>query len=79
VFLFFDKTYFQINKKFWKEPILYFPWIRHETHKKLRLRPFFVVAGTSLPSCYLATIGVLTDSPLIRHGPHIKWRVQQFF
>jgi hypothetical protein len=35
--------------------------IRHGPHRKRRLQQLFVAAGTSLPSCYLATIGGYTD------------------
>jgi hypothetical protein len=42
------------------------------THRKRRLQQFFVAAGTSLPSCYLGTIGEYTDRPT-------DTRVQQFF
>jgi hypothetical protein len=55
------------SKKFWEELIAYFPLIRHGPHRKRRLQQFFVAAGTSLPSCYLATIDgyvyTPTDSP----------------
>jgi hypothetical protein len=51
-----------INKKFWTELITYFPLIRHGPHWKRGLQ-FFVAAGTSLPSCYLVTIGGYTDRP----------------
>jgi hypothetical protein len=64
------------NKKFWEELIAYFPFIRHEPHRKRRLQRFFFAAGTSLPSRYLATIGGYTerprDSPFIREGPYRK-------
>jgi hypothetical protein len=39
-----------------------FPLIRYGAHRK-RLQQFFVAAGTSLPSCYLATIGVYRNKP----------------
>jgi hypothetical protein len=72
-----------VSKKFWEELIAYFPLIRHGPYRKRRLQQFFVPAGTSLPSCYLATIGRYThrhtDSSMIRHGPHTKRRVQYFF
>jgi hypothetical protein len=45
------------NKKFWGKMIAYFHLIRHGLHIKQRLRQLFVVAGTSLPSFYLATTG----------------------
>jgi hypothetical protein len=48
-----------INKKFWEEPIAYFPLIRHEQHRKRRLQRIFVAAGTSLPSFYPAIKGVI--------------------
>jgi hypothetical protein len=71
-----------INMNSWEELIACFPLIRHGSHRKRRLRQFFVPAGTSLPSCYLAKIRGYTDrptdSPLIRHGSHRKWRFQQF-
>jgi hypothetical protein len=35
---------------------------RHGSHRKRRLQQFFVAAGTSLPSCYLATIRGYTDT-----------------
>jgi hypothetical protein len=44
-----------------------------------RLKQFVVAAGTSLPSSNLATKVGYTDSPLIRHGPHRKRRLQQFY
>jgi hypothetical protein len=46
-----------LNKKFWEELIAYFPFIRHGANIKRRLQKFFIAAGTSLPSCYLATKG----------------------
>jgi hypothetical protein len=36
--------------------VAYFPLIRHEPHRKRRLQQFFVAAGMSLPSSFLATI-----------------------
>jgi hypothetical protein len=70
------------NKKFWEELIAYFPMIRYGPHRKRRLQQFVVAAGTSLPSCYLATIGGYTnrptDWPLMRCGLRRKWYVQQF-
>jgi hypothetical protein len=70
------------HKKFWEEQIAYFPLIRHGPHRK-HVQQIFLTSGTSLPSRYLATIGMCTDggtdSPLLRHGPPRKWRVQQFF
>jgi hypothetical protein len=59
-----------INEKFWEGVISYFSLIRHGPHRKRRLQQFFVAAGTSLISCYPVTIGVYTDSPFLRHGPH---------
>jgi hypothetical protein len=51
-------------------------------HRILCLEQLFVAAGTCVPSCYLAEIGEYkdrpTDSVLIRHGSHRKWRFQQF-
>jgi hypothetical protein len=41
--------------------ITYFPLLRHGLHRKRRLQQFFVAGGTSLPSCYLATIGGYRD------------------
>jgi hypothetical protein len=49
------------NKKFWKELIAYISLILHGTHKTLRLHQFFVTAGKSLLSSYLATIRGYTD------------------
>jgi hypothetical protein len=57
--------------KFWEELIAYFPLI-HGPQRKRRLQQFFAAAGTSLPSCYLATMRGYTDRPT---GP----RVQQVF
>jgi hypothetical protein len=57
-----------LNKKFWEELITYFPLIRHGPQRKRRLQQFFVVSRTSLPSCYLATIG---DTQTNRHTPSI--------
>jgi hypothetical protein len=51
------------SKKFWEELFPSFPLIRHGPHRKRRLQQFFVAAGTSLPSCYLATIGGYTERP----------------
>jgi hypothetical protein len=69
-------------KKCWEELIAYFPLIRHGLHRKRRLQQLFVAVGTSLPGCYLATIGAYTgrpiDSPFIKHEPHRKWSVQKF-
>jgi hypothetical protein len=52
-------------------------------YRKRRLQQFFFAAGTSLPSCYVATIkghkDTPSDSPLTRHEPQRKWRIQQFF
>jgi hypothetical protein len=50
-----------MKQKFWEELIAYFPLIQHESHRKQRLEQFFIATGTSLPSCYLATIGGYTD------------------
>jgi hypothetical protein len=36
-------------------------------HRKRRLQQFFVAAGTSLPSCYVATIKGYTDRPTDTH------------
>jgi hypothetical protein len=49
-----------LSKKF-GELIAYFPLIRLWQHRKRRLEKFFLATGTSLPSCYLATIGWYTD------------------
>jgi hypothetical protein len=50
---------------------------------KRRLQQFFFAAWTSLPSRYLAALGGYTDrptdSPLVRHEPRRKLRVQHFF
>jgi hypothetical protein len=59
------------SKTFWKKIIAYFPLIRHEPQRKWRLQKFDA-AEKSLPSCYLATIGVYIDRPT-------DTRVQQFF
>jgi hypothetical protein len=53
---------FTINKKFWEEPIAYFPFIRHRPHRKSHLQQFIVAAGTSSPRCYLATKVGYTDA-----------------
>jgi hypothetical protein len=45
-----------LNKKIWKELIVYFPLIRHVPHRKRRLQHFLVATGTYLPTCYLSTI-----------------------
>jgi hypothetical protein len=42
--------------------IAYCPLIRHEPHIKRSLQQFFVAAGTSLPSCHLATISRYTQT-----------------
>jgi hypothetical protein len=51
----------KIYKKFLEELIACFLLIRHVPHRKRHLQQFFVAARTSLPSCYLATIGGYTD------------------
>jgi hypothetical protein len=47
------------------------------------LQQFLVAAGTSLPSCCLATIRGYTNTPidsaLIRHGSRRKRHIRQFF
>jgi hypothetical protein len=55
------------NKKLWEVLLVYFPLIRHNSQRQ-HLKQFFVTAGTSLPSCYLAMIGGYTDK-----------RAQQYF
>jgi hypothetical protein len=45
------------KQKLWEELIAYFPLIRHRPHRKRFFQQFFVAAGTSLSSCYLAMIG----------------------
>jgi hypothetical protein len=45
--------------------------IRHGLHRERRFQQVFVVAGTSLPSRYLAMIGGYTDRPT-------DTRIQQF-
>jgi hypothetical protein len=54
--------------------------VRHGPVGIQHLKQFCLAAGTSLPSCYLATTGgytgIPTDSHLIKHGPHRKSRVQ---
>jgi hypothetical protein len=49
------------NTKFWEEIIADFPSIWHGPHRKQPLQQFFIATGTSVPSCYLATIGGYTD------------------
>jgi hypothetical protein len=53
------------------------------TAQKVTPPIIFIAAGMFLPSCYLATIGGHTErpivSPSIRHRPHRKSRIQQFF
>jgi hypothetical protein len=53
--------------------------MRHRPNRRRYHQQFFVAAGTSLPNCYAATGGVCThrstDSLLIRHAPHRKWRI----
>jgi hypothetical protein len=44
------------NKTFWEEVITYFLMIGHGLRRKRRLQQFFVSAGTSLWSCYPATM-----------------------
>lgn len=41
----------------WEEVIAYFPLIQYGPHRKRCLQQFFVAVGTSLTSCYLATVG----------------------
>jgi hypothetical protein len=53
------------KNKFREELIGYFPLI-YGPHRKPFHQQFFVAAGTSLLSCYLATIGEYTDG---RTGP----------
>jgi hypothetical protein len=48
-------------RMFWKVLFAYFPLI-HELHRERSLQHLFVAAGASLPSCYLATIGVYIDT-----------------
>jgi hypothetical protein len=43
-------------KEYKDELIVHFHLIRHGPHGKRCLQQFFVAAGTSLPSCHLATI-----------------------
>jgi hypothetical protein len=71
VCLFEDMFTFQ-KEKLREELIAYFLLIRHGPHRKRRSRQFFVAAGTSLPSCYLAIIGGYTNRPT-------DTRVQQLF
>jgi hypothetical protein len=40
-----------LNKKLWEEPIAYYPFMQYGPHTK----QFLVAAGTTFPSCYLAT------------------------
>jgi hypothetical protein len=48
----------------WEVLIAYFPLIRHGPHRKRRLQQLFFSAGSSLQSCYLATIRGYTDSQI---------------
>jgi hypothetical protein len=56
--------------------------IWHGPYRKRSLPQFFIAAGTFLPNHYLATImgydNRPTDSSLIRHRSHRKWRVKQY-
>jgi hypothetical protein len=63
-----------INKKFWEEPIAYFPLLQHGLHRKRRLQQFFVATGTSLLNHYLATKGGIhfTEPLLMIGGIHIQ-------
>jgi hypothetical protein len=60
-------------------------WTAQKTTRPiiLPLLRVFVAAGTFFPNRCIATIGLYTDGPtdsaLIRHRPHRKRRVQQFF
>jgi hypothetical protein len=54
------------------EKLIYVPLIRHGPHGKRRLQQFFVAAGTSIPSYYLAAISGYTDISTDRH-------IEQFF
>jgi hypothetical protein len=49
-------------KKFSEVQIAWFPLIRHGPRRKRRQHQFFVAPGTSLSSCYLATVRVYTDT-----------------
>jgi hypothetical protein len=64
------------NKKFWEELIAYFPLTRHGPQRKRSLQNVFIASGTSLLSCYLATIRGYTkrptDSPVIGYRPNGK-------
>jgi hypothetical protein len=61
----FENKY--LDKNFWEELIAYFRLIRHGPNRKRRLKLFFVEAGTSLPSCCLATIRGYTDRSMGSH------------
>jgi hypothetical protein len=52
-----QQSFLSPRVKSWEELIAYFHLVRHEPHRKRRFQQLFVAAGTSLPSCYLATIG----------------------
>jgi hypothetical protein len=43
-------------EKFWEELIAYFPLTLYGPYRKWHLQQFYVAAGASLASCYLATI-----------------------
>jgi hypothetical protein len=62
-----------INKKFWKELITYFLLIRTDRKENVRYRGNVV---TELLPTNDRGIHRPIDSPLTRHGPHRKWRVQ---
>jgi hypothetical protein len=65
-----------INKEILISTIHLLSFDATRTQRKRRLQQFFVVVGTSSPSCYLATKGGHTQtdphSHLIRHGPQRK-------
>jgi hypothetical protein len=67
-----DGCLLQTPRRGKQELIACFALIRHGPHRKRRFQKFFVAAGTSLQSCYLAMIGGYTDRPT-------DTRVQQLF
>jgi hypothetical protein len=71
-FYYFIVKFIEKSKKRWEELIAYFPLLTHGPHRKRRLKIFFISARTTLPSCYLATIGGYRDRPT-------STRVQQFY
>jgi hypothetical protein len=60
----YHKIWLWKSKKFWEELIDHFPSIQHIMHWKRRSQQFFIATGTSLPSCYLATIWGYKHRPI---------------